>query len=99
MTTTQPTLKQLSIINNVMNAYHATRRSESHMTVESVGVDIGDGGIESFVITEPSPEEHGSATFKIEFLRIGNRDSNTWAYRLACHGSEFKGSLDGMFTV
>ena len=99
MYTTQPTLKQLSVINNVMIAYQAMHRKEDHMTISTITVDIGDGGVEAFVITEPSPEEHGSATFKIEFIRVGSRESNMWAYRLACWGAEFEGSINGIFTV
>lgn len=69
------------------------------MTIASVKVDIGDGGVETFIITEPSPEEFGSATFKIEFLRVGNRNSNMWAYRLACWEAAFEGPINGIFTV
>ena len=82
-----------------MTAYQVTHRSESHMTISVVKVDIGDGGVESFVITEPSPEEFGSATFKLEFLRVGSRDSNIWAYRLACWEAEFDGAIDGIFNI
>lgn len=82
-----------------MLAYQATHRCESHMTISTVKVDIGVGGVEAFVITEPSPEEFGSATFKIEFLRVGSRESTMWAYRLACWGAEFEGPINGIFTV
>ena len=100
MHTTTPTLKQLAIINKVMEGYlHKRLRDESHMTISTVKVDIGDGGVETFVISEPSPEEHGSATFKIEFLRVGSRDSSIWAYRLACWEAQFEGAIDGIFNI
>jgi hypothetical protein len=94
-----PTLKQLSIIHNVVSAYHASKKDESHMTISIIKKDVGDGGVESFVITEPSPEECGHATFKVEFLRVGDRTSNMWAYRLACYNANFEGAIDGIFTV